>query len=65
MKLFMIPITYAYGGGYSVLLLADNIEDARKRAKEFNDRFDDVAISDEANFGDIDKFEYALIGYSE
>lgn len=66
-KLYVIPISYSYGGGDSVVVLARTIAEARRLAKKFRDteHVDGVLpwyyshkqnyIPDEICFGDIDK----------
>ena len=73
-KLFMIPIVYEYGGGFSALIRAKTIEEARKIAEKFDDyyenwseHYDEInnCTADEHDFGNIDDFKYGLISYYE
>jgi hypothetical protein len=36
-KLFNVPISFGYGGGYSALVFADTIEDAIKKGNEIKE----------------------------
>ena len=67
-KLFLIPIDFKYGGGYSALIKAETLEEAQTRAKGFNDRFfwaKSHPLSNELEIGSIEDFDYVLINYYE
>ena len=68
MKLYLVPIEYMYGGGYSIIIKANNEEEAREKASKLytKDTWKEAKdINDFAALGNIDDFEYALIGYWE
>jgi len=76
MRLFLIPIEYMYGGGYSVIIKAEDKSEAKEKAKLLtsNKTVEEMSsiwneeihiISDEVDLGDFDEFNHAFVSYWE